>query len=48
MATDNIIEDLSLFIAAISSSNLETLHSKAIAWLLNLPNTPVDSKCFFF
>ena len=41
------LDNLSSFLDSISSSNLETLHSKAIAWLLNLPNTQINLKDFF-
>ena len=47
MRNEDISNELSSFIEAISSSNLETLHSKAIAWLFNLPNSPIDLKGFF-
>ena len=47
MRNDYILNELSSFIESISSSNLETLHSKAIAWLFNLPNSPIDLKGFF-
>ncbi|MGC6415330.1 MAG: hypothetical protein ACON5K_11555 [Bacteroidia bacterium] len=47
MRVNTIKDELGSFINSIASSNLEPLHSKAIAWLLNLSNSPIDVKDFF-